>query len=336
MESASEDARFRVPLDLTIYGQRSHRADLRKGLATAQEAPCDRSPPPPPAQKIENFLEQEPSQDTVGFLGWKCTLLGRVELLINQHPQVLLLKASLNPFSTQPVFVLGIALTHVQDLALGLAELHEVGTGPNLKPVKVPLDGTPSLQRVDCTTWLGVISKLAEGALSPTVYVIDKDVKQCRHQAVDHNSLSATIQPTPYPASGASVKSMSLQFRDKDGCIPWYPTKQIPEQAKACSPEVQGIELAVRPPWCPKDIELHHFMVTTAKAALEIHFPHQPLFVGENTLQNSMSPRWLLYHLEKEVIINTFQEPHGLLMPCCVVPPTDIGVVEVPHEDHGL
>ena len=30
----------------------------------------------------------------------------------------------------------------MQDLALGLVELHEVCTGPLLKPVKVPLDGT--------------------------------------------------------------------------------------------------------------------------------------------------------------------------------------------------
>ncbi|KAK4829067.1 hypothetical protein QYF61_002011 [Mycteria americana] len=60
MESASEDARFRVPPELTIYGQRSHRVDLRKGLATARETPRNHPPPPVPAQKIENFLEQEP------------------------------------------------------------------------------------------------------------------------------------------------------------------------------------------------------------------------------------------------------------------------------------
>ncbi|KAK4831319.1 hypothetical protein QYF61_016808 [Mycteria americana] len=74
----------------------------------------------------------------------------------------------------EPVFVLGIALTHVQVLALGLVELPEVCTGPPLKPVKVPLDGIPSLQCVDCTTQLGVIGKLAEGALNPTVHVTDK------------------------------------------------------------------------------------------------------------------------------------------------------------------
>ena len=71
--------------------------------------------------------------------------------------------------------MLGVALTHVQDPALGLIEFHKVCTGP---PLKVPLDGIPSLQRVNSTAQLGVIAKLADGALSPTVHVADKDVKQ--------------------------------------------------------------------------------------------------------------------------------------------------------------
>ncbi|KAK4824377.1 hypothetical protein QYF61_014037 [Mycteria americana] len=62
VESELEDTRVRVPLDLTMYGQRSHRVDLRKGLATARETPRDHRPPPAPAQKIENFLEQEPCE----------------------------------------------------------------------------------------------------------------------------------------------------------------------------------------------------------------------------------------------------------------------------------
>ncbi|XP_074674578.1 translin-associated protein X isoform X2 [Strix aluco] len=52
------------------------------------------------------------------------------------------LRAALNPLIAQPVFVLGIAPTHVQDLACGLIELHEVCTAPPLKPVQVPLDGS--------------------------------------------------------------------------------------------------------------------------------------------------------------------------------------------------
>jgi len=63
--------------------------------------------------------------------------------------------------------VLEITLTQVQDLALGLVELHEVGMGLPLKPAYVPLDSIPSLQCVNCTTQLDVICKLAEGALDP-------------------------------------------------------------------------------------------------------------------------------------------------------------------------
>ena len=108
--------------------------------------------------------------------------MAHVEFPINQHPQVLLSRSALNPFSTQPAFVPGVALTHVQDLALGLVELHDVRTGPLLKPVKVPMDDIPSLQHVSCTTQIGVIGKHAEGALNPTVHVTDKDVRQHRSQ----------------------------------------------------------------------------------------------------------------------------------------------------------
>ena len=119
----------------------------------------------------------------------------------------------------------------MQDLALVLVELHEVRTGPPLKPVKVPLGGIPSFQCVNRITELGVIGKLGEGAFNPTVQVANKNVKQHQSQyrplrntthhwstlgVADSNSLSVTIQPIPCPPSGPSVKSMSLQFRDKD------------------------------------------------------------------------------------------------------------------------
>ena len=52
--------------------------------------------------------------------------------------------AALKPFSTQPVSVLGIAPTHVQDLTLSLAELRKVGMGPLLKSAHIPLDSIPS------------------------------------------------------------------------------------------------------------------------------------------------------------------------------------------------
>jgi len=173
------------------------------------------------------------AQDTVGLLGCKCTLPVHVELLIHHYPLVLLLRAALEPLSAQPVFVFGIAPTQVQDLALALVELHEVHTGAPLQPVKVPLNGIPSLQCVNHTTQLGAVGKIAEDALSPTVHVADKDIKQHRpqhrplrhntchwsppgHRAFDCNSLSVSIEPVPYPTSGPSVKSTSFQFRDKD------------------------------------------------------------------------------------------------------------------------
>jgi len=80
-------------------------------------------------------------------------LPGHVKIFIHQHPQVLLGRAALNPFSSQPVFVLEISLTRVQDLALGSVEPLEVCTGPTLKPVQVTLDGIPSLQGVSHTAW---------------------------------------------------------------------------------------------------------------------------------------------------------------------------------------
>ena len=57
------------------------------------------------------------------------------------------------------------ASTHVWEFTLSFVEVHEFHTGPPLKPVMAPLDDTPSLQYVNLTTLLAVISKLAEGAL---------------------------------------------------------------------------------------------------------------------------------------------------------------------------
>ena len=98
------------------------------------------------------------ARDTIGLLGCESTLPGRVEFLVNQHHQVL--RAALNPCIPQPLFVVGIAPAHVQDLTLGLGELHEVRAAPLLELVWVPLDAIPSLQCVDRTTQLGVVADL--------------------------------------------------------------------------------------------------------------------------------------------------------------------------------
>ncbi|KAK4826184.1 hypothetical protein QYF61_006128 [Mycteria americana] len=86
-----------------------------------------------------------------------------------QYPQVLLCRAALNPFSPQSVLILGIAPTQVEDLAFGFVELNGILMVTLLEPVKVPLAVIPSLRQINCTAQLGVICKLAEGALDPTV-----------------------------------------------------------------------------------------------------------------------------------------------------------------------
>ncbi|KAK4818126.1 hypothetical protein QYF61_006213 [Mycteria americana] len=117
-------------------------------------------------------------QNTVGLLGCERTLSAHVQLFIHQYPQVLLCRAALNHIIPQPVLILGVAPTQLQDPALGLVDLHEGHTGPLLELVQVPLDGILSLRCVNHTTQLGVICKLAEGALNPAVYAIDEDIKQ--------------------------------------------------------------------------------------------------------------------------------------------------------------
>ena len=75
------------------------------------------------------------ARDTVGFLGCKGTLLARVQLAIYRCPKVFFGRAALNPFVPQFVLEMGVALTQVQYLALGLVELHEVHLDPLLKAV---------------------------------------------------------------------------------------------------------------------------------------------------------------------------------------------------------
>ena len=53
--------------------------------------------------------------------------------------------------------------------------------GLHFKRGQIPLDGVPSFYSANCTSQLSVISELADGALNPTVQVINKDVEE--HQS---------------------------------------------------------------------------------------------------------------------------------------------------------
>ncbi|KAK4826718.1 LOW QUALITY PROTEIN: hypothetical protein QYF61_010933 [Mycteria americana] len=160
----------------------------------------------------------------VGLLGCEHTLSAHVQLFVHQYPQVLFRRAALDHIIPQPVLKPRIAPTQVQDPALGLVEPHEVHTGPLLQLVQVPLDDIPSFWHVSCPTQLGVICKLVEGALDLAVNVIDENIEQHWSQygplrdttSVDHYPLDVTIQPIPHPLNSPPIKSMSLQFREKD------------------------------------------------------------------------------------------------------------------------
>ncbi|KAK4815796.1 hypothetical protein QYF61_007236 [Mycteria americana] len=169
------------------------------------------------------------SQDAIGFLGRLGTLLAHIQAAVNQHSQVILSRAALQPLFPKPVALHGIAVAQVQDLALGLVKPHTIDLGPSIQPVQVPLQSLPPLQQINTPTQLGVICKLTESTLDPSVQIIDKDVKQNwpQHRAlgntacvqpptgvnsIHHHSLGPAIQPVLYPAKRAPVQAVSSQF----------------------------------------------------------------------------------------------------------------------------
>ena len=102
-----------------VEGLREDTALHGEGLTRAEQSRAEgENPLPRPAGDVAHGM--------VGFLCCKHTLLGQVELLIHQHPTVLLLRAALHPFSAQPVPALGIAPAHMQNLALGASFLLSV------------------------------------------------------------------------------------------------------------------------------------------------------------------------------------------------------------------
>ncbi|KAK4810950.1 hypothetical protein QYF61_013358 [Mycteria americana] len=169
------------------------------------------------------------SQDAIGFLGHLGTLLAHIQAAVNQHPQVLLCQAAFQTLFPRPVALHGVAVSQVQDRALGLVKPHTIDLGPLIQPVQVPLQSLPTLKQINTPTQLGDVCKLTEGALDPFVQIIDKDIKQNwpQHRAlgntacdrpptgvnsIHHHSLGPAIQPVLYPAKSTPVQAMSSQF----------------------------------------------------------------------------------------------------------------------------
>ncbi|KAK4815950.1 hypothetical protein QYF61_010444 [Mycteria americana] len=218
--------------------------------------------------------------------------------------------------SHHPVLKSRIAATQVQDPALGLVEPHEVHTGPLLRLVQVPLDDIVSFWCVSCTTQLGVICQLAEGALDLDVNVIDENIEQHWSQygplrdttSIDRYPLDATIQPIPYPLNSLPIKSVSLQFKEKDvfdqhvltqlcRSLPFlarFPTsgdwellrfvesirKGLP--ALFCSP---GPDYTPRLSHIPQDCELHQCVTTAAQAASNLDVTDELTCIGDHQVQ---------------------------------------------------
>ncbi|PKU40000.1 methyltransferasehypothetical protein [Limosa lapponica baueri] len=144
-------------LDMT-FGAGGHTRALLEKASDIMIYALDRDPT---AYKIAQQLsESYPKNSWALFQKYK----------VDETSHIILVTESFHVAIPRPpsgtVFVLGIAVTRVRDLAFGLVELLEVCAGLLLKPVKVLLDGIPSLQHVDHSTQPGVIGKLAEGVLN--------------------------------------------------------------------------------------------------------------------------------------------------------------------------
>ncbi|KAK4818104.1 hypothetical protein QYF61_005907 [Mycteria americana] len=119
------------------------------------------------------------SQDAIGLLGHLGTLPAHIQPAVNQRAQVLFHRAAFQPLFPKPVALHGVAVTQVQDPALGLVEPHTIHPSPSIQPVQVPLQSIPTLKQTNTTpAQLGVLCKVTEGALDPLVQIIDKDIEQ--------------------------------------------------------------------------------------------------------------------------------------------------------------
>ena len=113
----------------------------------------------------------------VGFLDCKHLSLAHVQLAIHEYPQVLFSRAVHFPYIPQLVLLVGAATAQVIDLARSFAEPCDVLLYPVLKVGYISLDSL-SLMCIDRTTQLGVICKLAEDALNPTIDITDENIKE--------------------------------------------------------------------------------------------------------------------------------------------------------------
>ncbi|KAJ7426861.1 hypothetical protein WISP_11805 [Willisornis vidua] len=127
--------------------------------------------------KVEGQNHLLQPADHTAFDAAQDVLPAHVQPLIHHHSQVLLGRAALNLFIPWPVLIPGIALIHMQHLALSLVKPHEILMHPLPQLVQIPLNGILSFRCVNSTAQLDVICRFSRGALYPFIYVLNEDVK---------------------------------------------------------------------------------------------------------------------------------------------------------------
>lgn len=153
-----------VNLSSGVSYSRGWQQDSRKRTSLPYDLPHKKNHLPCPA----GHGALDAAQSTDGFLGWKCTVPVHAQFIVHQYPQALLHWAAINPFIPLSVLILRIALTRGQDLALGLADPHEIP----LHSCQGPSGWYPFPPVNSLHFSLDVMYRLDEGALNPTVSVV--------------------------------------------------------------------------------------------------------------------------------------------------------------------
>ncbi|NWY31223.1 F120B protein, partial [Pheucticus melanocephalus] len=233
-------------------------------LDTALQVECHQSradrenPVPCPA----GHAALDAAQGSAGFLGCEHTLL--VKLLTQQHPKTLL-RAALNPFPIQPVYVVRIAPTQLPHLILSPVEIGEVCTGP---PVQIPLDGSfPSCM------WMAPHSLLAkEQHIQSENYsifnILSHGEIECSNSLEDDYDAEIPGQALIYRPARQHIYSILLES-GKGGTCPsvkeWFvyfgnPLKQ-PDLIQPVQPSVTGGTPNLKTLWLAKgpDVEKQRY-----------------------------------------------------------------------------
>ena len=84
----------------------------------------------------------------------------------------------LTPPMSQCVMVCGAIPPCMQDLAFPLVELHNVPVSPFLQHVEVPLNWSTTIWCISRSSQFCTICKLSDGALYPTIHVMNEEVKE--------------------------------------------------------------------------------------------------------------------------------------------------------------